>query len=62
MARQGLAMTPTDLARFEEKRRLATLVAVVLQTHATLLDETVELYDWVLGAAFNQAKRNQEHH
>jgi len=62
MARQGLAMTPTDLARFEEKRRLATLVAVVLQTHATLLDETVELHDRVLGAAFNQAKRNQEHH
>jgi len=60
MARQGLQMAPPDLARFEETRRVATLVAMVVQTRATLLDELVELHDRVLGAAFNQARRAQE--
>jgi len=62
IARQGLQMSSADLARFETRRRVATLIAVVVQSRATILDETVELHDRIMGAAFNRAKRTQEQH
>lgn len=60
IARQGAQMTAPDLARFERNRRLATLVALATQTRATIIDETIEMHDRILGAAFNRAKNTQE--
>jgi hypothetical protein len=64
MAREGGQMTPADLAKFERQRRYATLVAVVLDASATIIDETLELHDRILGKAFATAKtkhRDQFH-
>ena len=64
MAREGGQMTPADLAKFEPRRRYATLVAVVLDATASIIDETLELHDRILGKAFATAKtkhRDQFH-
>ena len=46
MAREGGQMTSADLAKFELARRYATLVAVALETKATVIDEIVGLHHW----------------
>ena len=60
MAREGSHMTSADLAKFELSRRYATLVAVVLEAKATVIDEIVELHDRIIGVLFNRAKRSHE--
>ena len=60
MAREGSQMTPYDLAKFEEDRRYATLVSVVLEAKATLIDEIIDLHDRIIGKLFNRAKNNHE--
>lgn len=60
MAREGAHMTPADLAKFEPERRYATLLAVVLDAKATIIDEIVELHDRIIGSLFNRAKYNHE--
>ncbi|MBU1919098.1 Tn3 family transposase, partial [bacterium] len=52
--------TPHDLARFEQKRRYATLVASLLETKTTIIDEVIDMHDRIIGALFNKAKRNHE--
>ena len=58
LAREGGQMTAQHLSDLESNRRHATLVAVVLDTRATLIDETIELHDRILGALFSRAKRH----
>ena len=53
-------MKAGDLAKFESTRRYATLVAVVLETRATLIDEIIDLNDRIIGALFNRARRHHE--
>ena len=53
-------MTAQHLRDFEEKRRYATLVAVVLEAKATVIDEIIDLHDRIVGSMFNRAKRNHE--
>ncbi|MBU0505358.1 Tn3 family transposase, partial [bacterium] len=60
LAREGQHMTPHDLARFEQKRRYATLVASLLETKTTIIDEVIDMHDRIIGALFNKAKRNHE--
>lgn len=60
LARQGAQMPTLDLARFEPKRRLATLVAMVLEAKATLIDQSIELHEQIIGSVFNRARRAQE--
>jgi hypothetical protein len=50
------AMTAQHLRDLESKRRYATLVALILDTRATLIDE--DLHDRIMGTLFNQAKRH----
>ena len=57
LAREGGQMTTQHLRDFEPRRRHATLVAVVLDSQATLIDEIIDLHDRFMGTLFSQAKR-----
>jgi TnpA family transposase len=57
LAREGAAMTVQHLRNLEPGRRHATLVAVVLDTRATVTDEVIDLHDRILGTLFARAKR-----
>jgi TnpA family transposase len=56
IAREGSQMQPADLAKFESKRRYATLVALLVESKATIIDEIIDLHDRIIGRIFNQAK------
>lgn len=58
LAREGGPMTAQHLHDLEPSRRYATLVAVVLDTRATLIDEIIDLHDRFMGALFSKAKRH----
>jgi len=60
VAREGGQMTPGDLAKFENKRRYATLVALAVEGTATVTDEIIDLHDRIIGKLFNAAKRKHE--
>ena len=60
LAREGRQMTAQDLSKFEPNRRYATLVALILEAQATIIDEIIELHDSIMGSLFNRAKRNHE--
>ncbi|MDD3596291.1 Tn3 family transposase [Sulfuricurvum sp.] len=60
MAREGGQMTPANLSKFEPNRRYATLVALVIEAIATLIDEIIELHDKIIGKLFNTAKHKHE--
>ena len=60
VAETGSRRRPNDRAAPagpRTERRYATLVAVVLETKATLIDQIVDLHDRMIGALFNRAKR-----
>jgi hypothetical protein len=48
------------LKDFEVERRQATLVAILLDTQSTLIDEILDLHDRMVGSAFAKAKRAYE--
>jgi hypothetical protein len=58
LAREGGQMTAQHLRDLEPVRRYATLVAVVIDTRATLIDEIIDLHDKFMGTLFSKAKRN----
>ena len=60
LAREGRQMTAQDLGKFELNRRYATLVALLLETQATIIDETIDVHDRIIGTLFSRAKRNHE--
>jgi hypothetical protein len=60
MAREGGRMSVDDLAKFETARRYATIVAIVIETKATVIDEIIDLHDRIMGKLFNRAKRKHE--
>lgn len=57
LAREGGQMTAQHLRDLEPARRYATLVAVILETRATLTDEIIDLHDRLMGSLFSKAKR-----
>jgi TnpA family transposase len=57
LAREGRQMTAQHLRDLTDSRRYATLVAVVLEVRATLIDEIIDLHDRIVGMLFNRAKR-----
>ena len=59
IAREGSQMTPADLAKFESRRRYATLVALAIESMATVTDEIIDLHDRILGKLFNDAKKKR---
>lgn len=58
LAREGGQMTAQHLRDLEHDRRYATLVALLFETRATLIDEIIDLHDRFMGALFSKAKRN----
>lgn len=56
-AREGANTDAAHLREFGEERRHATLVAVVLDTMATLTDETLEMHERAIGREFKKAER-----
>lgn len=57
LAREGGQMTAQHLRDLEPSRRYATLVAVILDARATLIDEIIDLHDRFMGSLFSKAKR-----
>ena len=57
LAREGGQMTAQHLRDLEPTRRYATLVAVLLDSRATLIDEIIDLHDRFMGTLFSRAKR-----
>jgi TnpA family transposase len=60
IAREGAQMTAQHLRDLEPVRRHATLVAIVLETRATVIDELIDWHDRMIGKIFNRAKRSHE--
>jgi TnpA family transposase len=60
IARDAGQMTAHDLAKFEQTRRYATLIALAIETIATLTDEVIDLNDRILGNIFNAAKKKHQ--
>ncbi|HRF74657.1 MAG: Transposase, TnpA family [Candidatus Accumulibacter phosphatis] len=60
IAREGGQMTPADLAKFEARRRYATLVALTIEGMATVTDESIDLHDRIIGKLFNAAKNKHQ--
>lgn len=56
LAREGGQMTAQHLRELEPLRRYATLVAVLIETQATLIDEIVDLHDRIINTKFTTAK------
>jgi hypothetical protein len=56
IAREGGQMTPADLAKFEPRRRYATLVALTVEGVANVTDEIIDLHDRIIGKLFNTAR------
>lgn len=56
IAREGGQMQATDLAKFEPKRRYAALVALIIESKATIIDEIIDLHDRIISTIFNKAK------
>lgn len=59
IAREGRQMTPQHLRDLEESRRYATLIALLLETKASIIDEIIEMNDKILGSMFRYAKNTQ---
>jgi TnpA family transposase len=57
LAREGGQMTVQHLRDLEPARRYATLLAILLEAKATLIDQALDLHDRMIGALFNRAKR-----
>jgi TnpA family transposase len=60
LAREGGQMTAQHVRELATTRRYATLVAVVLEARATVIDEIIDLHDRIIGTLFNRARRNHE--
>ena len=58
LAREGGQMTAQHLRDLEVNHRYATLVAVILDTRASLIDEIIDMHDRFMGSLFSKAKRN----
>ena len=56
LAREGGQMTAQHLNDLETTRRHATLVAVVLEAKATVIDQIVDIHDRIIGTLFSRAK------
>ena len=57
LAREGAQMSTQHLRDLEDTRRYATLVALVLDTQATVIDQVLDLHDKIVGKLFADAKR-----
>jgi hypothetical protein len=59
LAREGAQTAVYQIQEYETSRRYATLVAILLDTTATLTDETLELHDRLIGTFFSKIESLQ---
>ena len=59
MAREGKQMTSQHLNDFEQNRKYATLIAVLLEIRETITDEIIEIHDTIMNSLFKDAKNKQ---
>lgn len=64
LACEGRNLFARHIQGFESNRKYATLVAVVIDTKSSIIDEIIALNDKILGSIFNKArnKHNEEFH
>ncbi len=62
LAREGRQMIVHDLSKFEPNRRYATIIALMWETHAKVIDEIIELHDRIIGSLFTCLQRNRENY
>lgn len=60
IAREGAQCAVYQLKEYEPDRRHGTLVAVLIETAATLTDEILELHDRLIGGFFTQSKNRYD--
>ena len=60
LAREGGQTAVYQIEEYETDRRHATLVAILLDTAATLTDEILNLHDRLIGSFFTKAKHKYE--
>jgi TnpA family transposase len=60
LARTAVHTTLQHLKRFDETQRYALLVALLLETRATLTDEILDMHDRIMGKLFARAKRKHQ--
>ena len=60
LACEGAATTTQHLGRFDDQRRYGSLVAVLLETMATVTAEILDLHDRFIGSLFNKAERKHD--
>jgi hypothetical protein len=60
LAREGGQTAVYQIEEYETDRRHATLVAILLDTTATLTDEILNLHDRLIGSFFTRAKHKYE--
>lgn len=58
LAREGSRSSVQHLAEYEPERRLATIVAVLLDLVETITDECIDIFDHMLGATFRKSERH----
>ncbi|MEM5461154.1 hypothetical protein VSR69_41150 [Paraburkholderia phytofirmans] len=62
LAREGGQTAVYQIEGYETDRRHATLVAILLDTAATLTDEILNLHDRLIGSFFTKAKHKYKKH
>lgn len=60
LAREGAQTAVYQIQEYEKSRRYAILVAILLDTMATLTDETLELHDRLIGTFFSKARSKHD--
>jgi hypothetical protein len=60
LAREGGQTAVDQIEEYEADRRHATLIAILLDTSATLTDEVLNLHDRLIGSFFTKAKHKYE--
>ena len=60
LARVAVQTTAQHLRRFDEEQRHALIVALLLETSATLTDEVLAMHERILGTVFARAKRQHQ--
>ena len=58
LAREGKNMPASEIQKFEPNRRYATIIAILFDARASIIDEIIELNDKILGSIFNKAKQS----
>ena len=60
LAKEGKNLSSFDIARLESKRKNATIIAILIDMKASIIDDIIELNDKILGIIFNKAKNSHK--